>query len=67
MPVMVAVPEFVSVTDWRALVVFSGSLANVSDEGASVASGPPCPVPSRATVCVLPVVPPLLSVTVRVP
>jgi hypothetical protein len=62
-----AVPLLVKVIGWAALVAPSGWLAKVSVVGVRLTTGPPCPVPSRARVWVLPEVPPLLSVTVSVP
>lgn len=64
---MLAVPEFVSVTGWEALLDPRAWPEKVSVEGEKLATGPPWPVPSSATVWVLPAVPLLLSVTVSDP
>ena len=50
-----------------ALVVVITVFPRLRDAGARLARGVPPPVPLRVTVCVLPDVPPLLSVTVNVP
>jgi hypothetical protein len=45
-----AVPELVRVIAWELLLVCNGSLAKVRTEDERVTNGPPCPVPSKATV-----------------
>jgi hypothetical protein len=69
MPVKVAVPGFDSVTVCAVAVLPTVVAAKVSEVGESTASATGAavaPAPLSATVCVDPVVPPLLSVTVNV-
>jgi hypothetical protein len=63
-------PLFVSVTTWGKLVVSRVWAGKVRLAGARLTAGPVIevtPVPLRATVCVLPATPLLLSVIVKVP
>ncbi len=69
MPVNVAVPGFDSVTVCAAALLPIGVAAKVSDDGESTASATGAavaPAPLSAAVCVDPVAPPLLSVSVNV-
>jgi len=59
-----APPEFVSITDWALLVVFTGWSAKVRLVGARATFGAAAPVPARGTVCGLFAA---LSVRVKVP
>ena len=49
----VAPPVFLMTTGCATLVEFTAWLANVSDVGVKIGTGPPLPVPVRATVCVV--------------
>jgi hypothetical protein len=62
--VSAAPPEFVRITDWALLVVFTGWLAKMMLVGARVTPGAAAPIPARATVCGLFAA---LSVTVNMP